>query len=137
MKRRQRIAAYGICRDPDDRILLVRASATSTVPGRWFLPGGGLEHGEDPLEGLHRELLEETGLVATSTELLGVLADTSVLPWGDSLYTVRIIYRIDEWKGEVRPETVGSSDAVAWIPKAEVANLPVLGYVSESLARFT
>ena len=136
MKRRQRVAAYGILRDPDDRVLLVRASATSTVPGRWFLPGGGLEHGEDPRAGFERELLEETGLVATSVELAGVLADTSILPWGDSLHTVRIVYRVEDWKGELRAEAEGSSDAVAWVDPDEVATLPVLEYVTESLERF-
>ena len=136
MKRRQRVAAYGILHDPEGRILLVRASATSTVPGRWFLPGGGLEHGEEPEAGFERELHEETGLVATSFELAGVLADTSILPWGDSLHTVRIIYRVEEWKGELRAEDEGSSDAVAWVTRDDVAGLPVLEYVSESLARF-
>ncbi len=136
MKRRQRVAAYGILHDLDDRVLLVRASATSTVPGRWFLPGGGLEHGEDPRAGFERELFEETGLVATSVELAGVLADTSLLPWGDSLHTVRIVYRVEDWKGELRAEAEGSSDAVAWVAREEVATLPVLEYVTESLDRF-
>lgn len=136
MRKRQRIGCYGICRDDGGRVLLVRASAISTIPGRWFLPGGGLEHGEEPLEGFRREFGEETGLVAVTTELAGVLADTSTLPWGDSLHSVRIVYRVLEWKGEARAETHGSSDAVAWVEPTAVPTLPVMGYVTEVLERF-
>lgn len=34
--------------------------------GLWDLPGGGLEHNEDPAKGLKREILEETGLEVVS-----------------------------------------------------------------------
>ncbi len=34
--------------------------------GRWELPGGGLDHGEDIHEGLRREIREEMGLEVTS-----------------------------------------------------------------------
>lgn len=33
--------------------------------GMWELLGGGLEHGEDPILGLKREIKEETGLEVT------------------------------------------------------------------------
>ena len=32
-------------------VLLVRAARYLTVAGRWFLPGGGIDHGEDPVDG--------------------------------------------------------------------------------------
>ena len=56
--------------DADDRVLL-QAYSDPTVhrPGQppqrgpmWIAPGGGLAHGEDPGEGLAREVREETGL---------------------------------------------------------------------------
>ncbi|MGH9856805.1 MAG: NUDIX hydrolase, partial [Acidobacteriota bacterium] len=37
--------------------------------GRWGLPGGGLHKGEDPAEGAVRELVEETGIGVTATDL--------------------------------------------------------------------
>jgi 8-oxo-dGTP diphosphatase len=36
----------------------------------WGLPGGDLKFGEDPMEGIKRELLEETGLYVQSARLL-------------------------------------------------------------------
>jgi ADP-ribose pyrophosphatase len=42
-------------------------------PERWMyeLPGGGINHGEDPRVGIIRELKEETGYVSDNVEFLG------------------------------------------------------------------
>ncbi|MBA2531546.1 MAG: NUDIX domain-containing protein [Nocardioidaceae bacterium] len=42
--------------------MLTRASGLSMFPGRWWLPGGGIEFGEAPMRCLVREFMEETGL---------------------------------------------------------------------------
>jgi 8-oxo-dGTP diphosphatase len=136
MDRAQRVAVYGICDDGRGRVLLVRASSTLTVAGRWFLPGGGLEHGEDPVDGLRREFAEETGLTVTGETLQGVLSDLTTLPDGALLHTVRIIYRVDAWQGTLQAEAVGSSEAVRWVDRREVGSLPVLPYVTTALERF-
>lgn len=133
---RQRVGAYGIAQDPRGRILLVRAAAYLTVAGRWFLPGGGVEHGETPADALRREVAEETGLLVEEPALLGVLSDTWPIPDGTVLHTVRLVYRIERWTGEVRPETTGSSDAAAWFGPSELASLPLVRYAREALRRF-
>lgn len=134
--RRQRIGAYGIARDDAGRVLLVRAAEWLTVAGRWFLPGGGVEHGEEPLESLRREVHEETGLTVQSATLLGVITDTWPVPDGTLLHTVRLVYRVDQWLGSLRAEESGTSDAASWFTPAELGTVPLVRYVREALARF-
>lgn len=45
----------------DGRVLLVRR-ASPPLQGRWSIPGGILEVGETLIEGVRRELAEETGI---------------------------------------------------------------------------
>jgi ADP-ribose pyrophosphatase YjhB (NUDIX family) len=54
----------------DGRVLLGRRREDPSA-GRWDLPGGFLEEGEDALAALHREVLEETGLAVRPVEFLG------------------------------------------------------------------
>lgn len=47
----------------DGKFLLLKRSDTDpSNPGRWALPGGHCDAGEDPIDGLLRELKEETSL---------------------------------------------------------------------------
>lgn len=54
----------------DGRALLGRRAHEPSA-GRWDLPGGFLDEGEHPLEGLRREVLEETGLELIVGDFLG------------------------------------------------------------------
>jgi 8-oxo-dGTP diphosphatase len=133
--RRQRIAAYGVCRDDEGRILLARASSSLTLQGRWFLPGGGVDHGESPEESLVREIEEESGLAVELGTFLDVLSDVRTLHDGTSLHTIRLVYRVDSWRGELRPERNGTTDAVAWFSQEEVQQLPLALYVQTVVER--
>jgi ADP-ribose pyrophosphatase YjhB (NUDIX family) len=133
---RQRIAAYGVCRDAGGRLLLARAAPSLTLRGRWFLPGGGVQHGESPPDSLRREIQEESGLTVELGPLLGVLSDVRNLPDGTSLHTVRLIYRVLSWKGTLRPEVDGTTDDVRWVTKEELPTLPLARYVQEAIKRF-
>lgn len=55
-----RVSVKGIVIDEQGRILLARES-----DGTWDMLGGGLDHGENPIACLKREIHEETGLTVT------------------------------------------------------------------------
>jgi ADP-ribose pyrophosphatase YjhB (NUDIX family) len=57
--------------DDEGRVLLGRRAIEPRL-GRWDGLGGYLEEHEHPLDGLQRELLEETGLVVEPKRFLGV-----------------------------------------------------------------
>jgi ADP-ribose pyrophosphatase YjhB (NUDIX family) len=57
---RLRPAVRAVVVDEADRVLLVRFEFSERVV--WATPGGGIEPGEDVLDALRRELLEECGL---------------------------------------------------------------------------
>lgn len=135
-RQRQRLAAYGLCLNGRGEVLLARGAAHLTVAGRWFLPGGGVDHGEAPAAALEREVAEETGLQVEVGPLLEVLSDVATLPDGTELHTVRVIYRITAWRGMLRPEAEGSTDEARWVAVAEARQLPIMPYVASVLDRW-
>jgi 8-oxo-dGTP diphosphatase len=54
------------------RVLLTQRKAGTHLAGVWEFPGGKVLPGEDPREGLRRELAEELGIDATAGEILDV-----------------------------------------------------------------
>jgi 8-oxo-dGTP diphosphatase len=66
--------ASAVVEDADGRVLLSRR-AREPAAGKWDLPGGFLEEGEDPLDCARRELREEAGIGLVDERLLGIWLD--------------------------------------------------------------
>ena len=141
LERVLRVSAYAVCIE-DGRILLCRITpgATRESDGHWTLPGGGLDHGEHPREGVLRELGEETGLSGEVTELLEVESLSAALPaWHEHppthFHALQILYRVRVTGGTLRPEVGGTTDEARWVSLEEAQRLPIVDVVTLALRR--
>ena len=130
----RRIGAYGLCRDDAGRVLLACNSGLSAFPGLWTLPGGGVDHGEDPRVAVVREVYEESGLRVRVGRVLDVHSRhfTGRRPDGrmEDFHGIGLIF-----EAEVLPESHGvdprvvevdgTTRAVAWVPLTELADTPL------------
>ena len=123
--RLQRVAAYAVVRRGGD-VLLTRLSSRAAHPGAWTLPGGGIGHGEQPAGALVREVAEECGTTCEVRDLLGV-HDThfsGTAPSGryEDYHGVHLIFAATVPPGAAPRvnELGGTTDAVAWVPVADV-----------------
>ena len=134
----RRAAAYVVCRDDDDRLLLTRfCDPAHPDHGRWTLPGGGMEWGESPEETAHRELAEETGLSATLGPILGIFSrwftpEESVA--GMAGHAIGVIFDATAPSGTLRTAFGDdTTDAADWFTLDEVRALPHVALVEATL----
>jgi ADP-ribose pyrophosphatase YjhB (NUDIX family) len=137
--RLQRFAAYGLVTDPDRQVLLTLISAGFPGAGRWHLPGGGTDFGETTHEGLHREILEESGQTG----------DIGALLYVSSRHDVRHHERATDWHGvrvvfavrvaqPTQPRVLergGSTEAAAWLTLDQAWKLPLTEIAQTALER--
>lgn len=89
---------------PTPAVLLIQRG-NPPYEGRWALPGGFVDQGEQVATAARRELAEETGLVVDGLELLGVYDTPGRDPRG---WTVSVVYlaRLSQ-----RQDVAGADDA--------------------------
>ncbi len=76
----------------DGKILFIKRSdkyKEDNIHGIWDIPGGRINYGEEPIDGLRRELLEETGL---ELDQVKQILDASTIYKDDEKHIVRITY---------------------------------------------
>src|SRR3954467_3499574 len=130
----RRIAAYAVATDAEGRILLVRASARSGTPGVWSLPGGAVDHGEDPNHTVVRETAAETGLSVAVTGLRDVLADMRSLPHrGVTIHTDRLVYQVSIRGGNLLDRVGHPPDLARWHTLEEAERLRLLPFTAAAL----
>jgi len=110
-----------VLRDAQGRCLLVRRSSLSkNNAGKWDLPGGKVDAGENFDVALKREVAEETGLDISIDDVLG--AAESVTP------AKRVVYLIlggHPTAGEVRLSS--EHDAHVWVDSRALAEVDLCG----------
>ncbi|MFE9664667.1 NUDIX domain-containing protein [Streptomyces sp. NPDC005955] len=132
-----RLAAYAVCIE-GGRVLLAR-HVPSRGESNWTLPGGRVEHAEDPFDAVIREVAEETGCDAVVERLLGV--DSRVIPPAErpspglpEHQNVGVFYQVRITGGRLRPEPNGETAESVWTPLPRVADLRRSSLVDIGLA---
>ncbi|GAA3911155.1 NUDIX hydrolase [Actinoplanes auranticolor] len=130
----RRIAAYAVATDPQGRVLLVRASTRSGTPGVWSLPGGAVDHGEDPNHTVVRETAAETGLSVAVSGLRDVLADMRSLPHrGVTIHTDRLVYEVTVRGGNLCDRVGQPTDLARWHTLEEAEKLRLRPFTAAAL----
>ena len=115
---RLRVSVVALVVDAGDVLLIHQV--THPEPNCWDLPGGGLEPQETLIEGLRREVAEETGLQGFQVDRLLTVTESfyQVAP-DDMLHTLNVIYQCSISE---RPIHLSSLDpevgeqGVQWLP---------------------
>jgi ADP-ribose pyrophosphatase YjhB (NUDIX family) len=131
-KQHTSMRAYGIL-IRDESVLLVRSSSAQINPPLWWLPGGGIDFGESPVQTLLREFHEETGLSVKDPVLFDVASDVRRRPNGDRIHTVRVLYTVALDGGELRDEMTGTTDQAQWFKLHQLSEVNVAEYAEHAI----
>jgi ADP-ribose pyrophosphatase YjhB (NUDIX family) len=126
-----RVAVGGLV-ERDGRVLLARRR-DAPYRGWWDVPGGYLEEGEHPEDGVRREFLEETGLVVRPVRLLAVLMDR--VPYdGLTFDTLNFFYVLEAEAGE--PDPADDVTELRWFAPEELPARVAFRCCREALRRW-
>ena len=122
----------------EGRLLLTQLADHTGAPGRWNLPGGGLDPGESPTEGVVREVAEETGQVVDEVRLVDVMTQHWVgrSPRGlEDYHAVRLLHtaRCTRPTRPVVHDVGGSTSDARWVPLDALASVSVVASVRAAL----
>lgn len=122
MQTRLRVSVVALIIDQRDVLLIDQT--TPPEPDCWDLPGGGLEPHEPLLDGLRREVFEETGVNQLRVDNLLTIVDSFFIePDDQHLHTLNIVYSCSL---EHRPDILHSHDpevgprGIQWLPIASL-----------------
>jgi 8-oxo-dGTP pyrophosphatase MutT (NUDIX family) len=115
--------------DEDDRVLLVGQHRYALGEQSWEIPEGGVPAGETPIDGMKRELREETGVEASEwRELVRLHLSNSVTDEAGVVYLARGLSH-----GTSQPEPTERIE-VRWVAFDEALAMTVDGRISDAMS---
>ncbi|HXK40459.1 MAG TPA: NUDIX hydrolase [Candidatus Paceibacterota bacterium] len=110
-------------------LILRRSDTTRSFPGAWDFPGGKIEEGESPEEGLCREVKEETGLEIRSTGIQGTYdGEIRNTPVRFAVHSAELV------SGDFKNTTVSEEHSEQRLATAEeISHMKTMPYVQQYL----
>lgn len=108
----------GVVTDEAGRVLLARRGDN----GRWSVPAGTVDPGEQPADALLREVREETGIEVEIERIGGVATHPVVYPNGDTCEFLNVWFRCRAVGGTATADG-DESLAVGWFAPDELPDL--------------
>ncbi len=93
--------------EKDGSVLIGQRRRDDRHPLKWEFPGGKVEDGETPSEGLRRELQEELSIQAE----IGPELSQYEFQYPERPPVLLIFHRVTEWRGEMRN---GAFEQIVW-----------------------
>ncbi|MDW4527071.1 NUDIX hydrolase [Rossellomorea marisflavi] len=115
------VAAGGFVTNEKDEILLVKTRRD----GHWVFPGGQIEVGENLIDGVIREVKEESGMDVTVSHMVGVFSNTATYEGHSGVKIVPTKVMFDFVCEPVGGEfnTSDETSDVRWVHKEDVLNM--------------
>jgi 8-oxo-dGTP diphosphatase len=117
-----RVLVGALAVDGGDVLVLRRSEREKYLPGRWGIPAGKVETGEDLEHAVLRELWEEAGLTATVERVAGSVWFDSIMD-GHPLKNLQVNYVVRPASRYVRLDH--SNNDSAWVPLVDLSHSPV------------
>jgi 8-oxo-dGTP pyrophosphatase MutT (NUDIX family) len=132
-----RISAYALI-EHDKTFLLIKDGRSQ----KWEFPGGGVDDAENLVEGLSREVLEETGFtISDEHDILCVMKDYIYHPVKDKYYiTLGLFYTTalkSTAKQELNLDTPDEIVGQGWFSKEDIPNLDILAMHKIAFYKFS
>lgn len=99
-------------------LFIKRSRNEKNMAGKWVFPGGKIEKGEDAIQGLFRELIEETGLVFC--DRVAFLSSYFFLRKEDSSSSLGLVFLVSSLNRNIKMDD--SIETYEWINPEDIAN---------------
>lgn len=111
-------ATFAFIKDAKDQVLIIRRASHDSFPGRWELPGGGIDSGEDIKSSIEREVLEETGLRVKAIKPIAEITHKN----SKGKYIIRVTFECRLVNTDDKLILSKDHDAYSWVNAAELLN---------------
>ena len=122
-------AAHGMIVNEGRFLVTKRTTGKNYMPGKWDIPGGGIEAGESPEQALLREISEETGITADIGRIIMVYNNMSQFPVRQ---TFQIVFACTVVSGAVALSP-REHEAFRWVTVEEASSLDLINFLQAAL----